>query len=358
MKIVDTVYDYADGRHHLTRGMCRVRVFASENGPAVLLTDLGEMNDGASVTNAARRIMEGVVETGLATAPCAFIEHYENKSSAEDTFDLLTAPPNVQWKSISSSAALEILGCGPDELGNRSDSNRRIAASAETLRLRRDRFADSPFPEPPKVISRKAQIRNRMISRSDVQKLVDAGSGERELQRLIKSDLSIIAEAFSAPSDEYICFSEMPIADGQVDFAVFTSRSRMDVILIEVKGAEFNLVNSNGYREFNHKVLEAAGQLRHRLGLIYRDLDVFRENLHQIRANAEKGSPLFGAFLGPRVPLEVDPCKDINIRTVIIGGRTQDDAAESRKRHDFERGTSPAIRLESWDTWLRRLQRA
>jgi hypothetical protein len=197
-----------------------------------------------------------------------------------------------------------------------------------------------------------------MISRSEVQKLVDAGSGESDLQRLIKSDLSIIAEAFSVPYDEYICFSEMPIADGKVDFAIFTGRSRMDVILIEVKGAEFNLVNSNGYREFNHKVLEAAGQLRHRLGLIYRDLDAFRANLHHIRANAEKGSPMFGAFLGPKVPLQVDPCKDINIRTVIIGGRTQDDAAESRKRHDFERGNSPPIRLESWDTWLRRLQRA
>lgn len=41
----------------------------------------------------------------------------------------------------------------------------------------------------------------------------------------------------------------------------------MDVILVEIKGADFNLTNSDHYGEFNHKINQAAGQLRERLGV-------------------------------------------------------------------------------------------
>lgn len=217
---------------------------------------------------------------------------------------------------------------------------------------------DSKFSDSNDVVARKLEIDAGMIWKSSIETLIRSGAGEQEIQRLLKTDLSIFGEAYAKPDDEYICFSEYPVADGSVDFAVFTGRSRMDIILIEVKGSEFNLLNSNHYKEFNHKVLEAAGQIRGRLGVIYRSFESFRKSAHQIRTRAENDEKLHNALLGPYFKLHVDPDKDVNIRTVVIGGRTQNDHEESAKRQDYERGSTPPIRIESWDTWLRRLQRA
>jgi hypothetical protein len=136
-----------------------------------------------------------------------------------------------------------------------------------------------------------------LVSKGSIETLIQSGAGEQEIQRLLKTDLSIFGEAYAKPDNEYICFSEYPIADGSVDFAVFTGRSRMDIILIEVKGSEFNLLNSNHYKEFNHKILEAAGQIRTRLGVIYRSLDPFRKSAHQIRDHAENGEKIYNAYL-------------------------------------------------------------
>jgi len=197
-----------------------------------------------------------------------------------------------------------------------------------------------------------------MISKASLQALVDQKVGERELQAVLKKDLSIFGEAYAKPDDEYICFSEFPLGEGFVDFAVFTGRSRMDVILIEIKGAEFNLTNSDHYGDFNYKVNQAAGQLRERLGYIFRNEIAFREKVHSVREKVEQGAQLYNSFCGPLRGLHVDPHKDVTVRTVLIGGRTVNDYVESVKRHDYERTFNPSIRIESWDTWLRRLQRA
>lgn len=131
----------------------------------------------------------------------------------------------------------------------------------------------------------------------------------------------------------------------------------MDVVLVEVKGADFHLVNSDSYGAFARNVNQAADQIRGRLGYIYRNLADFRSDVHRIRAAAEAGKEIHNAFLGPVFRLGVDPNKDINIRTVIIGGRTRDDCSESAKRQDYESRFSPPIKIESWDTLLRKLQR-
>jgi len=250
------------------------------------------------------------------------------------------------------------MGCPSVELDERSWENGRIVAEADRLRFSRNPFVDSPYRGSNAVIKRRLEIENGMISRAEVEALICAGAGERDLQFLLKRDLSIFAETYAQPDDEYICFSEFPLADGYVDFVVLTGRSRMDVILIEVKGADFNLLNSDHYKEFNHKIHQAAGQLRNRLGHIYRELSTFRDHVHSARVRAELGDLIHNAFVGPHDGLEVDPQKDINIRTVLIGGRTVDDRAESAKRHDYEHHFTPPIRVESWDTWIRRLQRS
>lgn len=132
----------------------------------------------------------------------------------------------------------------------------------------------------------------------------------------------------------------------------------MEVILIEVKGAEFGLVNRGSYGNFAAKINEAAQQIRGRLGHIYRNYAEFRTAVHRARAAAEGGQRVHNALCGPVRLLQVDADKDIDIRTVIIGGRSEDDLEESRLRHDYERSFTPSIRVESWDSWLRKLLRA
>lgn len=359
MKITDIVHNYPDGSR-LARGLCRVRSFVNESGIVVLLTDLGDKNDGQSVTNAVERIIKSLQVLGVVMGPATYLEHYEREDPRGDTFDIVTvkSPGGTHWETISREEACRLMGCPSGELDERSWENGRIVAEADRLRFSRNPFVDSPYRGSNAVIKRRLEIENGMISRAEVEALICAGAGERDLQFLLKRDLSIFAETYAQPDDEYICFSEFPLADGYVDFVVLTGRSRMDVILIEIKGADFNLLNSDHYKEFNHKIHQAAGQLRNRLGHIYRELSTFRDHIHSARVRAERGDLIHNAFVGPHDGLEVDPQKDINIRTVLIGGRTVDDRAESAKRHDYEHHFTPPIRVESWDTWIRRLQRS
>ncbi|WP_077038413.1 Shedu immune nuclease family protein [Pelomonas sp. KK5] len=357
MKHLDIVHSFQDRQTNASRGLCRVRSFATISGTVVLLTDLGDKNDGQSVTNAVESVVGSLLELGIVIAPATFIEHYEGNVFRGDTFDLVTLSP-TSWKSLSRDEALRLIGGEASELDDRSDSNPRIVEQADRLRFRRNPFVDSPSPESNDVIKRKLQIIDGMISKRAVEDLVHAGAGEQQLQRLLKTDLSIFGEAYAKPDDEYICFSEFPLADGAVDFVVLTGRSRMDVILVEVKGANFNLFNSNHYGAFNHKVIEAATQIQKRLGEIFRDLESFRQHVHQLRHRAEIGEAIHNAFVGPYHRLQVDPKKDINVRSVVIGGRTVNDVEESTKRQDYEARSTPPVRIESWNTWLRRLQRA
>lgn len=357
MKTLDIVHAFNDGRTRISRGLCRVRSFVGPAGTVVLLTDLGDKNDGQSVTNALEIIIKSLIDQGYVIPPATFVEHYERSDCSADTFDKVTLVPRTDWETISRHSVLEMIGGEIAELSDRSDSNPRISAQADRLLFRHDPFVGSKYPESNEVTKRRLEIINGMISKSSVEALVQSGSGEQELQRLIKTDLSIIAEAYAQPNDEYICFSEFPLAEGSIDFVVFTGRSRMDIILIEVKGADFNLLNANHYKAFNHKLTEAAGQISQRLGIIFRDLNRFRKEAHSIRQRAQSGEKLHNAFLGPRSRLEVDPDKDINIRSIVIGGRTNNDLEESIRRQDYEARTTPPVRIESWDTWLRRLQR-
>ncbi|MPQ60052.1 DUF4263 domain-containing protein [Duganella sp. FT27W] len=162
---------------------------------------------------------------------------------------------------------------------------------------------------------------------------------------------------YAQPADEYIGFSELPLDNGRVDFALFSGRSRLDITLIEIKGADFNLTSQSSYGNINAKFNEARQQIGARLGYIYRHYEEFRQHMHRIRQRAQNGDATHNAFLGPISKLEVDPNKDVNIQYVVIGGRTVDDELESRLRHEFEISFNPRIRLESWDSWSRKLRR-
>lgn len=356
MKILDIVHDFGNNRTSGIGGICRVRSYIIEKGTVVILTDLGSLNDGQSVTNAVERIIESVTGTGLVIQPAKFIEHYERDEFELDTFDVVNLSSQTEWESITNENVLDLIACDASELSERSINNRRVYEQADKIRYQRDPYRDSVHIEDPQVIARQREIIDSMVPRSSIEILINSGANEQELQRLIKQDLSIVAEAYVG-DDEYICFSEYPLADGSIDFVVFSGRSRMDVTLIEVKGANFNLVNSNHYGSFNHKVRDAAEQIEMRLGIVYRDYESFRKKCHEKRAQVLTGNLIHNAFVGPQSCRQVDPNKDINIRTIVIGGRTVNDLEESKKRHDHELKSTLPIRIESWDTWLRRLKR-
>lgn len=95
--------------------------------------------------------------------------------------------------------------------------------------------------------------------------------------------MSLIAEIYSYPKDEYIVFSEFLLGEKRVDFAIFSGRSTMDVTFIEIKGADFNLKKRGHYDSLNSKIEEANSQIRNHRKYIYDDYKSIREKLHDIR---------------------------------------------------------------------------
>lgn len=198
---------------------------------------------------------------------------------------------------------------------------------------------------------------NQKISKKHLSSIIQENVIEKDIQEVLAKDLSFLSEVYAYPQQEYICFSEFPIGEGFADFVVFTGRSRMEVIVIEVKGANFNFSNSNSYRNISSKINEAAQQVRKKLNFIDANYKDFRTFVHSVRDSVELGKIMYNSLLGPCGELNVDPRKDIRVSGVLIGGRCKDDLYESRLRHEFENTTSPTIRIESWDSWIRKLTR-
>ena len=169
----------------------------------------------------------------------------------------------------------------------------------EILRLRCqiDPYLDHPSPEHYQVTRRRIAIQDHMLEKSQIATLVESGAGERELTHVLQLDLSLLAETFAHPEEEYICFSQFPIGDKIADFVVFTSRSRMLVTLIEIKGADFYLSKSNHYGSFHSKIEEAALQIRNHERYISNHYDQSRLLFHQIHRRVEQGETLYRCLL-------------------------------------------------------------
>lgn len=364
MKISDFIFQYNSPIGLTGQGMCRVRIFAIEEGRvAAVLTDItsvGFESVGPSVTNSVEYIFKALVGRGLVPETVLIIEHYEDISWRGATFDIVSFSKNnsPSWESIDIEGVCARLRCDKAEFDDVTSRNPRLVSEIDRMRNSIDPFSGAPSLESADIVNRRSEIEARMLGRQVLEKTVESGAGETELHHLLKSDLSIFGEMYASPHEEYMCFTEFPVGDGFVDFAVFTGRSRMDVVLVEIKGANFNLVNAGSYGNFSSKVNEAIQQIRTRIGVVYRDMETFRRAVHKIRQRVESGESLYGSFVGPHRRLEVDPDKDINIRSVVVAGRTKDDFEESRQRHDFEWSVKPPVRVETWDTFLRKLRRS
>ena len=363
MKISDFIFQFKSGRGEKERGLCRVRLFITvDSRVAAVLTDLtgvGFGSTGPSVTNSVEKIRMALIHKGFLTTEAIILEHYENLSFDGTTFDIVTFSSNnaPSWKSIQLADACSLLSCDKSEFEIFTERDSRLMAEIDKIRNSIDPFHGSPSLEDPNAVNRRSDIESKMLDKQELSRAIDSGAGETELHQLLKSDLSIFAEVYADTRDEYICFSEFPVEDGFVDFAIFSGRSRMDVTLIEIKGADFHLTTTGSYKNFSSKANEAIQQIRTRVGVVYRNMEKFRRDVHVIRQRVEAGEILHESFVGPYAQLQVDPDKDINVRCVVIAGRTRDDLEESRQRHDFEWNTKPPIKVETWDTFLRKLRR-
>ena len=105
------------------------------------------------------------------------------------------------------------------------------------------------------------------------------------------------------------------------------------------------------------QVEEGRQQLLRRAAWVESHYDAFRRFVHQVRQEAEAGKRPYGAFPGPRLPLQVDPEKDIKLHLVLIGGRTTQDLADSQARHREDQSSRFSLETETWDSWLNKLTR-
>lgn len=323
-----------------------------EKAKECVLTDIDSMSNAPYLDTVCNTVIQSLHDNGYLIDCQIYILH----DDFDNSMDVIDEYGNVQRRL--SKKQIEILTeCDENEFAKKSVDELSIKRQIEKKRYEINPFINNQYLKTPEYIKREIEIQENAISKKQLKELIDAGASERELDALIKKDLSLIAEIYSSPDDEYIVFSEFPLGEKRVDFAIFSSRSTMDVTFIEIKGADFNLKKRGHYDNLNAKIEEANSQIRNHRKYIYNNYESFRKELHGVRKRAESGENIYNAFLAPKRKLQVDPNKNVNIRFVIVAGRTpENDIEESDLRYQFGRDDRD-VELFSWDSWIRRLSR-
>lgn len=345
MNSTDFIMEFPGGMH--PNGLCRVRLFNS----AVIITDLGDLNTGPSVTNAIEKIIAKLSSSSLINDSTIIFEHYEPELWFGHKFDLVTIDQNGLpiWESVEIDKVCDICGLNKSQLCSLIDDDKSLLKEI-ILKTKEALGSKQAMEEPKEIIGLK-------IPKQEIKYLIENHSSEREFQKILKKDLSLIAEVYADPKDEYICFSEFPINNRRADFVLFTGRSKMNIFIFEIKGADFFFSNKNGYKKLNEKISTCRHQIIENINQINtRGYDEFRQFCHDTRLKVESGESMYNSLIGLKKSLNVDPNKEIKIYGVIIGGRTRDDFYESNLRHHEENSTQN-IKIESWNSWLNKLTR-
>ena len=359
MKLSDFIFRYPTG--HFKDGICRVRLFLNtQQECCVVLTDLERENTSTSIQNATQSLVERLKEVGhLLPGSRVFLHEPAHWFSSDAFWEIdPDCPWEIDhWRKAPAAELLQTLGCVKREFSTRLKQDKRLYTEVLRAQAQIDPDRRLGCPEPPEITRRRLELWENRVTKAELEHLVQMGAGEQELARLIKRDLSLLSEVYAHPEDEYIAFSGLPIGDGgRVDFAVFSGCSWMKVTLIEIKGADFPLATQSGYRKFNHQIDIARTQLQERQYHIIQHHRDFHDRMHALRSQVEGGARPHNALLGPYGHLRVDPCKELSIYYIIIGGRTVDDEKEGALRYQNEIQL-PKLHVESWDTFLRKLRR-
>ena len=234
MNTNDFIMDYSNGNHPI--GLYRVRLFNSKkHNLSLIITDIGDMNTGPSVTNSIGQIISKLKAEKKIDSSTIIFEHYEPTFIYDHSFDIVTFDDAMQpvWESISAEKVCDMCEIDKLELMSLVEDDKSLMKEVLTKT---------------KLILLKKRNSNRIenhdeckykLYKKDIRNLINIDASEKEFQNLLNSDLSLIAEVLADPKNEYICFSEFPIGRRRADFVLFTGRSKMNVFIIEIKGANF-----------------------------------------------------------------------------------------------------------------------
>lgn len=349
MDFQDFIMEFSGGIDR--SGLCRVRIFSNNESNAVIITDLGNFNTGPSVTNSIERIVSRLKDLSHINDSAVIFEHYEPELWFGHKFDFVTFGQKglPDWKSIEIDEVCKVCQVDEHQLCSLVENDNNLL---KEIILKSQIIHNSKL-----FVEGTTTNNNSITSKLDLTRLIEASTSEREFQSILKRDLSIIAEVYADPKEEYICFSEFPINSRRADFVLFTGRSRMSVFIFEIKGADFFFSNKNGYKKLNEKINTCRHQLIENINQINtRGYEEFRQKCHYIRTKVESGESIFNSLMGNKKYLHVDPNKEINIYGVIIGGKTRDDFYESSLRYHEEKLTSN-IKIESWNSFVNKIVR-
>ena len=357
MKINDFIFRYKNPVA-IIPGIYRVRTFVNrKNDIYVVLSELDE-NPSESITNSIEFIVNELIYQNKIPPESKIIEHYSSSLYSSEEFDLVTFDSNMKpnWKPVRFKTILKILDCSDEEFDNYRN-NQRVKKEIEDAILGVPKLREFKYSENPDITERRLEIVLNQHNKDDIIRLLSDDPEEHRLNKFLREDLSLIAECYANPSEEYICFAEFPVGERRADFALFTGRSRMNVYLIEIKGADKDLRRKNHYGEFRSSVQEGIGQLKKHSDWCSKNYEEFRKHTYNILEEVKKGNNPYHAFLGPKYKLMVDPNKDIRLHYVLIAGKTEDDINDSKKRDMEERSVNVDMQIETWNSWLNKLAR-
>lgn len=360
MKINDFIFRYKTDAILIKVGICRVRTFVNMEKKAVyvVLSQLDE-NLSCSVTNAVESIVDQLVSSSKIPPNAIIIDHYPKSHFFNvDKFSIVTfdADRRPSWSGISFQECLQALNCKKNEFSDYR-KNKQVQKELYSAIKGIPKIEMYEYSEDPDITQRRLEIDNNQYTLHDVRSQLEKNPSEAEMAAFIKGDMSLLAEMYAYPKDEYICFSEFPIGEGRADFVVFTGRSRMSVYIIEIKGANIPLRRKGHYGSFRSSVQEGKDQLEERAKYSKENYEKFRCFTYNVLNEVKKGNRPYNTFRGPIYELEVDPNKDIVLTYVLIAGRTSDDLNDSQKRHTVENSSNIHIKIETWDSWLNKLTR-
>jgi hypothetical protein len=330
-------------------GLYRIRFYISaKKHDVVVISEIGDLNPGTSVTNSIEHLIRQLKAESRINDLTIVIEHCEPSFVFDHTYDIITLDEHGLpiWKNIDLEEACGICETDAADLTSVIKDNNQLLTEIEIL---------NPVKEEAEPESSDNSVTK--ISKSYLQRKIGSRAGERELQWLLQTDLSILGEIYSDPKDEYICFSEFPVGDKPADFVLFTGRSKMVVYIIEIKGADFYFSNKGTYKKMNEKISKCRHQIVEKLNHINKSYySEFHQICHNARQTVESGNNIYNAQVGKQKYLQVDERKEIEVYGVIIGGVTRDDLHESKLRYN-EQILTPIIRIESWNSFINKLSR-
>lgn len=242
MKISDFIFKFKSYRMR-EEGLCRIRFFVNTQKEMIcVLTDIDSMSNAPYLDTVCNTVIQSLHDNGYLIDCQIYILHDDFDNSMAIIDECGKVERHLSKKQIEIMTE-----CDENEFGKKSEDELSIKRQIEKKRYEINPFINNQYLKTPEYIKRKIEIQENAISKKQLKELIDAGVSEWKLDALIKNDLSLIAEIYSYPNDEYIVFSEFPVGERRVDFAIFSGRSTMDVTFIEIKGADFNLKKRGHY---------------------------------------------------------------------------------------------------------------